>query len=188
MCDQLRIEVLYGRNTEELRVFVSSQMDGTLDAERRAAAKTINESQTHRAWWWEDDSSSGSYWAEAECIGYAGCSDGLLLLFGTTLTRVTRGEYEAARANGADCYIFIRDSDQMDAAAASFVQTQQRQSAVTRKFANLSELQSGLTRALHAGVVRATRERNYQRRIEFGTSISAAHGSGPSSKGSRQAT
>ena len=180
--DQLGAEVVYGRDPDALRVFVSSQMDGTLDAERRTAADTIDASQIHHAWWWEGNSRAGSYWAEEECYGYAGSSDGIVLLLGTVLTRVTRGEYEAARAKGADRFILIRESDTMDDEATTFVHAEQG-SAVTRNFRNLSELQSALTMALRSSAVRATRAQ-VQRRIEFGSTIPTADGANPTSDAS----
>lgn len=186
--EQLRVETFYGRDQDSLRVFVSSQMGDTLTAERRTAAQTIDKSQMHHPWWWEGSSRAGSYWAEEECYGYAEASDGIVLLLGTTLTRVTRGEYEAARRGGAECFIFIRESDAMDDEATAFVSTEQRQSAVTKKFQNLSELESSLTAALLASAVRAARAQIHQRRIEFGSTIPSAKSTVSTSDSSRDAT
>jgi hypothetical protein len=171
MADAAENEIIYGRSEGSLRVFVSSQMrDDVLLAERRAAADTINASPMHHAWCWEDDAPAGAYHSEQECLGYAGSSDGLVLLLGAELTRVTRAEYEVARKNGADRFILIRTGDVLEAATKSFVESEQKSRTVTRNFANISELQTTLTAALWGSAIRASRgEQLRRRRVELGS-------------------
>jgi len=171
MAEVVEREMIYGRPDDSLRVFVSSQMHGNVLAdERRAAADTINGSPIHHAWCWEDNAPAGAYHSEGECIGYAESSDGLVLLLGTRLTRVTRAEYEAARHNGADRFIFIRQNDVLDPATQTFVEAEQTNRTVTRNFANLSELRTSLTEALWHSAVRASRmEQLRRRKVELGS-------------------
>jgi hypothetical protein len=171
VADDFEREVIYGRPSGSLRVFVSSQMaPAVLTDERRAAADTINSSPLHHAWCWEDDAPTGANHAETECVGYAGSSDGIVLLLGVELTRVTRAEYEAARRNGAERFIFLRQSDALDATAKRFVEGEQKNRTVTRGFANLSELRTSLTSALLESAVRSSRKVLLQRRdVELGS-------------------
>jgi hypothetical protein len=181
MTDAVEQEMIYGRPASSLQVFVSSQMrDGVLDRERRTAADTINDSPIHHAWCWEDNAPAGAYHSERECTGYAASSDGLLLLLGSELTRVTRAEYETARRNGADRYIFIRQSDVLDAETETFVEHEQKNRTVTRNFANLSELRTNLTNALWTSAVRASRQAGIvRRRAEMGSTPPPAGPIGP---------
>lgn len=174
--DAVEHEVIYGRPADTLRVFVSSQMrDNVLADERRAAADTINDSPMHHAWCWEDDAPAGAYHSEDECVGYAGSSDGLVLLLGSELTRVTRAEYETARRNGAERFIFLRQSDELDATAKTFIEGEQRNRTVTRNFANLSELRTSVTSALWHSAVRACRNEQLRRRdVELGSAPPSA--------------
>jgi hypothetical protein len=171
MADVVEREMVYGRPARSLRVFVSSQMRGNVLAdERRAAADTINDSPIHHAWCWEDDAPAGAYHSEGECIWYAASSDGLVLLLGTQLTRVTRAEYEAARRNGADRFIFVRQDDVLEPATQTFVEGEQANRTVTRNFANLSELRTSITEALWHSAVRASRLEQVRRRtVELGS-------------------
>lgn len=179
MNDPVENEIRYGREQDSLRVFVSSQMHGNVLAEeRRVTAKTINDSPMHHAWCWEDNSRAGAYHSEAQCVGFAGTSDELVLLLGTKLTPITRAEYEAARTNGAGRYIFLRQSDELDAVASAFVEHERTNRVVTRNFANISELRTSLMKSLYASAVRAKRDDIVRRRtIELG---SVAPQAGPS--------
>lgn len=165
-------EVLYGRSPDSLRVFVSSQMRGdVLKAERRATADTINKSPMHHAWCWEDNAPAGAYHSKEECIGYARTSDGLVLLLGSELTPVTRDEYEVARTNGAQRFIFIRETDVLTDSTKQFVEDEQARRTVTRKFGNLSELRTSVTDSLIQSAVRASRSEQLRRReVEIGSS------------------
>jgi hypothetical protein len=94
---ELRQEILYGRDAEALRVFISSRMNGSLDDERAAVVEAISTFPTHRAWAWENDAPAGALHSENECIGYARSSDELVLLLATDLTPITEAEYQAAK-------------------------------------------------------------------------------------------
>ncbi len=171
MNKDMRDEVIYGRRADSLRVFVSSQMrDDVLATERRVVVETINDSPMHHAWCWEDDAPAGALHSEAECLGYAASSDGLVLLLASELTAVTRAEYEAARQNGADRYVFLRTGVQLGADAKRFVEQEQRDRTITKNFANVSELRTSLTGALMSSAVRASREEGLRRRsVELGS-------------------
>ena len=57
--DTEEFEILYGRDHDALRVFISSHMKTGLDDERVASAEAIDSVSGHRAWWWEQDAPMG---------------------------------------------------------------------------------------------------------------------------------
>lgn len=184
MTDSAEHEILYGRDQDALRIFVSSQMSGNvLAVERRVAADTINDTPMHRAWCWEDNARAGAYHSEAECVRFAAASDGIVLLLGQRLTRITRAEYQAASQNGADRFIFVRNGESRTRQASQFIRRERRTAAITRNFANLSELRSHIVESLLASAVRASRQAVVnRRRVLAGTTIPAA---GPTPSASR---
>jgi hypothetical protein len=148
--------------------------DGSLADERRAAANTINDSPFHHAWCWEDNAPAGALHSEDECVGHARTSDGLVLLLADELTRVTRAEYVAARENGANRYIFMREGASRTDETQQVIKTERERTTITRSFANISELKTGLTKALMESAVRAERRAiTSRRRAEMGSTISA---------------
>lgn len=164
---QLRDEVLYGRDPDHARVFVSSKMNGTLNDERRTAVEVINTISNHRAWWWEDDAPMGVLHSEHECTAFAQTSDGLVLLVAGALSKIVYAEYFAARHGGAERYIFIRSGEQLPDDVQQFID-QQRGEAVTRNFQNLDELRTHLRNALGRSLVRALRIQLLDRRSQVG--------------------
>lgn len=158
-------EVRYGRDHTHLRYFVSSRMNGTLDDERKVAAKTIERLVTHRAWWWERDAPTGVLHSENECIQFARTSDGLVLLVGGELSAIVRAEYAAAKKAAAERYIFIRvrDGEDLPRDVDEFIK-RERATAVTRNFQNVAELESHLYNAVIHSTVRAGREVQIERR------------------------
>ncbi|MEE2522808.1 hypothetical protein V1639_11630 [Pseudarthrobacter sp. J75] len=163
---ELRQEVLYGRDAEALRVFVSSRMNGTLDDERAAAVDAINKFPTHRSWSWEKDAPAGALHSENECIGFAGTSDELVLLLARDLTPITEAEYRAAKQNGAQRYVFIREGDsrEQDENVKTFIAEERADRTVTRYFQNIDELQTHLVNSIKQAQVRASREQILVRR------------------------
>jgi hypothetical protein len=163
---ELSQEVLYGRDAEALRVFVSSRMNGTLDDERAAAVAAIGKFPTHRSWAWEKDAPAGALHSENECIGFAGSSDELVLLLATDLTPITEAEYRAAKQNGAQRYIFIREGDgeERDENVKNFIAQERDDRTVTRNFQNVDELQTHLVSSIKQAQVRASREQILVRR------------------------
>lgn len=151
----------FGRN-DKLRVFVSSKMR-PLKVERQAAVEAIAVFDTiAEAWWWEGNAAAGPYCAEEICIRYACISDHLILILSNELSTITRKEYEAAKANGAQCYIFVKEPAPgcvLPREVSEFVRRERDQYAVTRKFANTSELHSHIIQALTFNLVVASRER-----------------------------
>jgi hypothetical protein len=149
----LRAEVLHGRDTDALRICVTSRTDGSLDGERRTAADTVNRLDGHRAFLWEDDR-PGQPHDPSEAVAVAATSDGLVLILGGTLSGDAEQEYAAARAGGAARYVLVRDTDQQDSRADAFVRACARDAAATRRFANRSELASHLHESLTRAMVR----------------------------------
>ncbi len=166
MNDDLRNEVLYGRDQNSLRVFVSSRMDGTLDDERIAAASAINELPTHDAWTWESHAPAGVLHSENECVLIAGKSDELVLLLARDLSAITEAEYRAAQQNGLQRYIFIRTTlgDVQDDHVKSFISSERDNRIVTRNFSNTGELKTHLQNSLRSAQIRASREQMLMRR------------------------
>jgi hypothetical protein len=155
---ELEDEVVYGRDHTQLRFFVSSRMNGTLDIERKIAADTIERLVTHRAWWWERDAPTGVLHSENECVKFARTSDGIVLLVGGELSPIVYSEYRAAKTASAERYIFVRvrEGEVLPADVGAFVE-RERSTAVTRNFRNEAELESHLYQALIHTSVRAAR-------------------------------
>ncbi|WP_159540892.1 hypothetical protein [Aeromicrobium sp. 9AM] len=166
MSRDLRDEVLYGRDVDHARIFISSKMDGTLDAERSAAVDAVSSVTGHRAWWWERDAPMGVLHSVEECAKFAHHSDGLILLVGGPLSDVIFAEYFAARDGGAERYILIRQADVLPDDVEKFISAQHKE-LVTRKFANIEELKSHIFNALRHTQIRALRHRIVER-IESG--------------------
>lgn len=162
----LRDEVLYGRDIDHARIFISSKMDGTLDLERRAAVDAVSSVTGHKAWWWERDAPMGILHSVGECVKFAHHSDGLILLIGGALSDVIYAEFYAARNGGAERYILIRQAEELPDDVKQFIDAQHKE-LVTRKFANVEELKSHIFNALRHTQVRALRHRIIER-IEAG--------------------
>ena len=65
----LLFDTVYGRSQEYHKIFVSSQMRGSvLKAEREAAVQAINALFWFRSWSWEHDAAAGPYSSEAVCL------------------------------------------------------------------------------------------------------------------------
>lgn len=160
-------EILFGRDPEYLRIFVSSKMDGSLDAERVAARSVIRGLGSHRSWLWEDDAPVGALHSEQECIGYARTSDGLVLIIGGPLSPIIYAEYESARRAGANRYVFIRDGAQLPQDVEKFIRRQQKGEIVYRYFANTAELKTHLHKSLRVSVVRSSRHTLISRRERY---------------------
>lgn len=155
--------MLYGR-ASELRIFISSRMGTTLDRERRVAAAVVRGLPGHRPWLWEDDAAAGAAHSEHECIAIAGASDGLILLLDQDLSPITEAEYRAAKTAGAQRYVMIREPEELDDHAKTFVDAERRGSIVSRNFANEDELRSHLHQSMVNALVAASRESLLSRR------------------------
>lgn len=162
-------EELFGRPTH-LKIFVSSQMQGSVLArERGAAIAAIDGLGFARRWAWELDAYAGPYCSEGVCIGHARTCDGLVLILGDTLTRVTELEYRAAKGNGAPCYILCKERANRDSRANSFLSAE-REHAITKSFRNLPELKSHVVNSLYTNLVQAVR-RDHARRVPRGSAL-----------------
>lgn len=170
IAEDLRDEILYGRDHDHVRVFVSSRMNGTLDREREAAAAAIDSVSGHRAWWWERDAPIGVLHSEDECIKFAAHSSSLVLLIAGELSDIVYSEYRAGRRGGADRYILIRDDDEIPDEVMAFVQEQRASEVVTRNFSNIDELKSHISRGLTRSLVRALNQQVVARLERFGGS------------------
>lgn len=163
MADDLADEVLYGRDHDHARIFISSKMDGSLDEERSRTAAAVNRLDTHKAWWWEADAPAGVLHSENECIKFAGSSDGLILLVAGDLSKIIYSEFSAAVDASAERYIFIRDDGDIPDEVRAFIK-KERESVVTRNFQNVAELETHVYQSLKRTAVRAMREVQLERR------------------------
>jgi len=168
MTDDLADEILYGRDHEHARIFISSKMDGSLDDERKRTATVIGRLETHKAWWWEVDAPSGVLHSEKECIKFAGTSDGLILLIAGDLSTIIYSEFAAAVDAEAERYIFIRENEILPDHVKDFI-AKQRGSVVTRNFQNIAELETHVYQSLKRTAVRAMREVQLERRRRRGS-------------------
>jgi hypothetical protein len=156
-------ELLFGR-PDLLKVFVSSQMRGKrLEAERKAVVRAVEATKMATAWHWERDAKAGPYCAKGVCVGHASTSDGLVLILGARLTPITRAEYNAAKRAGVPRFIFLKDRSRRDDGARRFIAREQKQ-AITRNFANTSELRTQVTASLLHNAVQAVRRDIARRR------------------------
>ncbi|MEV7608683.1 hypothetical protein AB0N61_04285 [Microbacterium sp. NPDC089320] len=152
---ELRDEIVYGRDHDHARVFISSRMRTTLDTERLVTAGAVDRVSGHRAWFWERDAAVGELHSEHECVKYAKTSSGLILLVDGGLSPIVYAEYLAAREGGANRYILIRKDAKLPEDVSEFIREQQTSEVVTRNFQNADELDSLVYDALSRAIVRA---------------------------------
>lgn len=155
--DELEQEIVYGRDADNARIFVSSKMDGSLDRERKYTVEAIENLPGHKAWWWERDAATGVLHSVEECVRYARTSDGLVLLIGGALSEIIYQEYGAARGAGAEVYVFIKQGVDRPEDVDEFIKRERAQ-IVTRNFRNANELATLVRVALKKTAVRAIRE------------------------------
>lgn len=158
-------EIVFGRDQEHLRIFISSKMDGSLNQERNEAHRVISSVDGHKAWWWEDDAPAGVLHSEHICTQYARTSDGIVLLIGGTLSPIIFAEYGAAKEGGAERYVFIREGSMMPDEVQEFIRSERTGEVVTRDYKNIAELRTHLHRALRASFIRASRRELAARRV-----------------------
>lgn len=169
LSQELRDEIVYGRDHDHARIFISSRMGRTLDAERRVAADTVDQVAGHRAWFWERDAAGGTLHSEHECVKYAKASAGLILLVDGELSSIVHAEYAAARDGGANRFIFIRNGlDGLPAPVQEFIRAQQTRDVVTLNFQNHDELKSHVYNSLTRAIVRALNLQTIDRRERLG--------------------
>jgi hypothetical protein len=155
-------EILFGRPTR-WKIFVSSKMQGDpLKVERQMAVDAIESTALARAWCWERHVRAGEVCAAGVCIGHARTSDGLVLILGDSLTPITHQEYDAAGEARAARFILIQDGVKRDAEATEFI-GRERDRAITKNFANLSELRTHLIDALTFHAVNSGRQQQLAR-------------------------
>lgn len=156
---------LLGRSPQ-LRFFVSSRMNGTLDRERKTVVQAIEEGGVARAWLWERDAAAGPYSSVEVCIRHAETSDGLFLILANELTDITRREYLAAKKAGAPTFILLRDGMNRPADMLQFI-TDERNEAVTVAFRNHKELRAKVRQAIDVYSASAWRANQQDRRAEL---------------------
>jgi hypothetical protein len=170
LSEQLDDEILYGRDQTGLQIFVSSRMGSTLDSQRLLVAATIDRLDMHQAWWWERHAPAGTLHSVNECIQHARASDGIVLLIAGRLSEIIYAEYEAAKAAGAQRYVFIRKGAHLPEDVKDFI-AQERREVVTRSFQNDAELESHLYESLQMMAVRSAREGLIRRRRERSSEV-----------------
>ena len=131
------------------QIFISSRMQPELIDERRAIVDAIEGTGMAVAWYWERDGYAAGDTYMDVCLRQIATSDGLVLILGSDLTANVRREYEAAKRNGHQCYVFVKDLAHRDAQLARFLD-RQRRSVTMRNFQNLSELRTHCIDALAA--------------------------------------
>jgi hypothetical protein len=161
-------DIVFGRSQDYHKVFISAQMRGNvLKDEREAAVQAVDSFGLTRAWAWERDAAAGPYSAESVCIEHARTSDSLVLILAEELTPVTRKEYMAARDEGATRYVFIKEGCIQTAQVKSFINKERAHALVTKKFRNVSELQTHITTALRERFLYAPRlMQEYERLLQ----------------------
>lgn len=152
---ELKDEIVYGRDHNHARVFISSRMRTTLDVERVITANAVDRVSGHRAWFWERDAAMGVLHSEHECVKYAKASASLILLVDGDLSPIVHAEYRAARKGGANRFILVRRDAELPEDVAAFIKDQQASEVVTRNFQNADELDSLVYDALSRAIVRA---------------------------------
>lgn len=161
-------DLLYGRPTEYLQVFVSSQMNSgglkVLVDERAAAIDAINAIEGTKPWAWEISAPIGMYHSETICVEYARNSDMLVLILAEELTNITHKEYKAAKQGHAQCCIFSKSDVAPTDRVKQFIKSERRH-ASTGKFGNASELKTQITRAIMTHLIRSARTQQAHSRI-----------------------
>lgn len=160
----IKEEILFGRPAR-LKVFVSSKMRrNPLVSERAAVVDAIEGTGFAEAWCWEKNANAGPFCAEAICLGHAGTSDALVLILGSQLTDITEKEYREATNAGAPCFVFTKQTSRFDQGARAFISAERSGGAVTKGFANSSELKTHVTEALLSFSVQSFRREVLRRR------------------------
>ena len=156
-------EELWGRGNV-FKVFVSSKMSGGVYvAERKSCADTVDGTRLARAWYWERDANAGPYCSEEVCLQNAARSDGLILILGDELTRMTRLEYEVARRRHLATFVFVDKRQTQDEDAREFIRAiRDRGYPVTKNFQNESELETHVIDALMEFFSKAGRSHTYR--------------------------
>lgn len=133
-----------------------------LKAERETAVNAIESTALAHAWCWERHARAGEFCAPGVCVGHARTSDGLFLILGDSLTPITRQEYVAADDAQAARFILIQDGVDRDDEAREFIR-RERDRAITKNFANLSELRKHIIDALTYHAVNSGRQQQLAR-------------------------
>ena len=153
----LTTEVMYGRSSDHLRVFVSSKMrDGSLAAERQTAVRVIDSHPWHKAWTWESSAQAGPYSARRVCIANAETSDALVLIVADDLTSITKSEYFAAKKQGVPRFILAKADVVRSPDLEQFLK-RERSKSVTVNYRNLPEFRSRIRGALREFGIRSHR-------------------------------
>ncbi len=154
-------EELFAR-PDYLKIFVSSKMaGGVYVVERSGCAAAVEGTGIARAWYWERDANAGPYCSERICLGHAATADGLILILGQELTRITRQEFEVARARGVATFVLLDQRETPNADASEFVASV-RAHSVTKSFGNLSELETHVIDALRQFAVQSWRRATHR--------------------------
>jgi len=90
---------------------------------------------------------AGPYSAEQVCVGRAANSQGLVLIIDTVITRITRKEYRAARANGVPVYVMAMPGSSRSAEVQRFLD-RERKHVIYKEPRNLSELGTYIEEAI----------------------------------------
>lgn len=142
------ISVLFGRG-RRLRMFISSVMrDGELAAERQAVAARLDDLDGFEPWMWERNGVAGTRDARDFCLYSAQSSDALIMIIGSSLSPVTRDEFEIARVEGVPRFVFLKQGVERDADTDSFVEMIRCEHHVTADFESPQDLAEKVVEAI----------------------------------------
>lgn len=142
------ISVLFSRG-RRLRVFISSVMQGgELAGERETVAARLDDTDGFEPWMWERSGVAGTRNARDFCIYSAQSSDALVMIVGSSLSPVTRDEFEIARAEGVPRFVFLKQGVERDADTDRFVRMIRHEDHVTANFESPHDLADKVIEAL----------------------------------------
>ncbi len=130
-------------------MFISSVMrDGELAAERQAVAARIDDLVGFEPWMWERNGVAGTRDARDFCLYSAQSSDALIMIIGSSLSRVTRDEFEVAHAEGVPRFVFLKQGVERDADTDSFVEMIRSEHHLTADFESPQDLAEKVVEAI----------------------------------------
>ncbi len=130
-------------------MFISSVMrDGEFAAERQAVAARLDDLDGFEPWMWERNGVAGTRDARNFCLYSAQSSDALIMIIGSSLSPVTRDEFEIARADGVPRFVFLKQGVERDADTDSFVEMIRREHHVTADFESPQDLAEKVVEAI----------------------------------------
>ena len=142
----------------KLQVFLSSRIHGGFDNERSEVADAVEGTGMAQAWYWERDGYANPEGYREVCILHAKSSDALVMLVDDEISAGMQLEFDAAKAAGRPCYVFIKEECQQGEQLRRSLDEAGVTGAMPN-FRNLSELRSHVINALANETARSWRHR-----------------------------